>query len=537
MRTAFSGRPLILLTLSLFFSRSVAPSQSLDEIGVTALGTVTTNLNGSGIRVAQVEAETGTNPPAFEVTPAQQGQSTSLFTYLSSAGTASTFPNTVGADSAHADYVASLFYGRGGGVATNVAKVDNYDANFFVQVFQDLRTGAYTADLPTTNINDPVVNQSFIFQSAPTNVQTVIDQTYDNYAAQYQTLFVSAPGNGGPVSPPGTSYNGISVGDYGGNSSYGPTLDNGRAKPDLIAPAPDTSFSTPQVAGAAVLLLQAGRRGDGGQDTNSASDIRTIKALLLNGAVKPAGWTNPAPSPLDPRYGAGLLNVLNAYEQLAGGKHGLVQATTVPIGGAHPPAGAAGSVAVLSGWDFNTNTSATTSDTVNHYYFDVTNSPAGAALSATATLVWNRQAGQTGINQLSLFLYNCANSNLVAGSTSRVDNVQHVYVPQMAPARYDLQVWKAGGRPGTAIVSAAEPYALAFQFVPQPVLAFRGGPGPILTWPVYPAGFGLAATTNLISGPWTTNDLPPSGLTNGRNIVWLNATNAEQYFRLRMPNF
>ena len=55
-----------------------------------------------------------------------------------------------------------------------------------------------------------------------------------------------------------------------------------------------TSFSTPQVAGAAAVLMQAGLRGDGGSDTNAAADIRTVKALLFNGAVKPADWTNIA---------------------------------------------------------------------------------------------------------------------------------------------------------------------------------------------------------------------------------------------------
>ena len=127
-----------------------------------------------------------------------------------------------------------------------------------------------------------------------------------------------------PVNPPATCYNGIGVGAYGGSSSIGPTLDNGRAKPDITAPGlRTTSFSTPQVAGAAAVLMQAGLRGDGGGDTNSAADIRTVKALLLNGAIKPADWTNHAASPLDTRYGAGVLNVFNSYKQLAGGKHGL----------------------------------------------------------------------------------------------------------------------------------------------------------------------------------------------------------------------
>jgi len=92
--------------------------------------------------------------------------------------------------------------------------------------------------------------------------------------------------------------------------------------------------------------MQAALRGDGGSNTNAAFDMRTIKALLLNGAVKPLGWTNSNSSPLDARYGAGVVNVFNAYEQLAGGKHGFIASTTVGTGGAHPPTGATAPSAV-----------------------------------------------------------------------------------------------------------------------------------------------------------------------------------------------
>ena len=240
----------------------------------------------------------------------------------------------------------------------------------------------------------------------------------------------------------------------------GPTLDNGRCKPDIMAPAGETSYSTPQVAGAAAVLMQAGLRGDGGIDTNAAADIRTVKALLLNGAIKPADWTNGPSSPLDARYGAGVLNVFNSYKQLAGGKHGYIVSTSVSIGGAHPPTGASGTVSTLSGWDFNTNTSSSSSDGVNHYYFNATNGVSNATFTATATLVWNRQRNQSAINNLNLFLYNAANSNLVAVSTSAVDNVEHLFVPKLAQGRYDLQVLKKGG----TYVSASETYALAFEF-------------------------------------------------------------------------
>ena len=331
-------------------------------------------------------------------------------------------------------------------------------------------------------------------------IQQAIDSACDDYAARYNTLFVSAVGNGGPVNPPSTCYNGIGVGAYltGTNySSVGPTLDNGRAKPDLTAPENVTSFSTPQVSGAAAVLIQAGLRGDGGRATNSAADIRTVKALLLNGAVKPSDWTNIPPSPLDTRYGAGILNVFNSYEQLAGGKYGYIVATSVPLGSPHPPNGASGTIGALSGWDFNTNTSSSTSDEVNHYYFNVTNSLTNAAFTATATLVWNRQRNQTNINNLNLFLYDAVSSNLVASSTSLVDNVEHIFVPKLASGRYDLQVWKAGGTSGVTIVSTAETYALAWEFSSTLLNLAPSGTNLALTWPIYPDGFVLASATSL----------------------------------------
>jgi hypothetical protein len=504
-----------------------AQAQNLDTIGVTLLQSVTTNLNGSGIRVAQPEAGLDTNVPAvfWQVNPAVVGQPTSRFTYISSGGSASTFPNSLGSESSHADSVGENFYGWGSGVATNVAHVDNYDADYFYNNIISART--------PPNINDQVVNQSFTFGNVPASEQEPIDTNYDNYAAQYNTLFVSAANNGGSVSPPGTAYNCIGVGAYGGSSSVGPTVDNGRAKPDITAPAGVTSFSTPQVAGAAAVLLQAGLRGDGGSNTNAAADIRTVKALLLNGAVKPADWTNVAPSPLDYRYGAGVLNVFNSYEQLAGGKQGYIVSTSVITNSPHLPTGATGTIGVLSGWDFNTNMSSATADTVNHYYFNVTNGANNALFTATATLVWDRHKGKTNINNLDLFLYDALSSNLVACSTSLVDNVEHLWLPQLPQSRYDLQVLKHGG----TTVTTNEAYALAWTFFSQSLNIAASDTNVTLAWPVYPAGFQAEATADLTPPTvWTTNNLPVPVIANGSNYIFLNATNAAQFYQLSWPN-
>lgn len=522
----------LILFFAAFFCASVR-AQTLDEIGVTVLRATTTNVDGSGIFLGQSEASLTADLLTWEVNPADVGRSAAIFTYTSVAGTTNVYPNLLGTNSWHGEDVGNALYGIPSGVATNVARVDNYEADFFVTNF------VFNPLFPP--IGDAIVNQSFTFGNETTNLPTPtnwlgvadqleIDAGYDDYAAANQVLFVSAANNGGAVSPPGTAYNSIGVAAYGvgSYSSVGPTLDNGRCKPDITAPAGFTSFSTPLVSGAAALLMQAALRGDGGGDTNSAFDMRTIKALLLNGAVKPADWAATNSSPLDPRYGAGVVNVFNAYEQLAGGKQNFCATNVLAIGDVHPPLNVTNSISVLSGWDFNTNATSATNDTVNHYFFDVTNG------AVTATLVWNRQLGADDINDLDLFLFNAADSNLVACSTSRVDNVEHIFLPRLAAGRYDLQVLKNGG---TNVVSDADTYALAWAFVSPTLSLTNSGSNTLLSWPVYPAGFAVVSTTNLISPTWSTNNFPPVVITNNRNSVLVNTTNAAQFFRLQSPNF
>lgn len=530
------------------FLCATAQAQDLEylpALGVPQLRALATNVDGTGIRVGQVEAPIDQAQLQWEVDPTNVPEPVSLYTYIYSNNVVSTsYTNVLGTDSWHADLVAQDFYGPTTGVATNVAHVDNYDAINFVEQNQ---FGAIF--LPYYNTNDRVVSQSYAFLNdvngnyvhESSNTEVAIDQAFDNNAAQYGTLFVSGAGNVSsmPVDPPATCYNGIGVGVYNGSTSPGPTIDFGRCQPELTASATnsDTSFSTPYVSGAAAALMQAGLRGDGGGDTNSAANMITVKALLLNGAVKPANWANVPPAPLDYTYGSGYVNVFNSYEQLAGGKHGYNFSTNIPAGTAHPPVVMAASVPALNGWDFNTNTSVsiTAEDGVNHYFFDVTNRVKGAGFSLTATLVWNKHYNATAINNLELFLYNAANSNLVAASTSVVDNVQQVFVPRLAQGRYDLQVWKAGG---LGIVTAGEPYGLAWEIFSDALNVKPYGTNICLSWPAYPAGFAVAAASSL-NAPvsWSTNGIPGPVYTNNQNVIWMKPGRGEEFFRLQTPNF
>lgn len=424
----------------------------LDEIGVTQLRRFDPTLNGSGIVVAQPEAPLTTGGGDWEVNPAAVGQPSTLFTYTSSSGSASGFPNSAGSESSHADEVGDNFYGdkhsTPEGVAYGVSKVENFEADYFYNNVISTLTG----------IDAKVINQSFIFGSEVSSA----DQAYDNYIADYNTIIVSGAGNSGAPDSPATSYNGIAVAAYGGASSIGPSSD-GRSKPDITAPASFTSFSTPLVSGAAAILCQAGNRGDGGTNTAAAVDARTIKALLLNSAVKPSDWSHTATAPLDPRYGAGILNVFNAYNQLHAGQLSLSASISGSLS-----VDQTGAVSKSVGWNLATikNSHSLLSgyqDQTDHYLFDLSAS-AGSEFTLTSTLTWWRDRNQTAINNLDLYLFNESTGAVISLSDSAVDNVQQLYINNLAPGEYDLAVEKLAAN----LVTPSETYALALNVTPVP---------------------------------------------------------------------
>jgi hypothetical protein len=257
-----------------------------------------------------------------------------------------------------------------------------------------------------------------------------------------------------------------------------------------------------------------------------------VKALLLNGAVKPQDWTNSPAHPLDLRYGAGIVNVLNSWKQLTGGKQSSVEATSVAIGANHAPGSSTNNVASV-GWDFSSITNLRSGpsfqDRVHHYYFTVTGKT-GSRAGFTATLVWNRGAGEVTINDLNLYLYNAATGSLIAVSTSSVDNVEHIFYASLPPGRYDLQVVKSAA----LSLSTSETYALAYEVLAPSLSISRSGSNVTVAWPVYPDGFVLQATTNLLNPGWSAVGATPV-LTNNQNAVTLPITNAHRFFRLRRP--
>ena len=411
---------------------SLRAQSLLDQAGITQLRALDPTLLGTGVNVAQVEAEESTN--AWEVSPSAVGLPGSLFTYSSYYGTvAGQSPNAVGDISGHANSVGSIFFGASQGVTPNVSRIDSYECSYFWSLLYY-----------NTATQARVFNQSFIYGTSGA------DQVYDNYVALNPSkIIVSAVGNGGGISAPASSYNVIAVAAYGGSSSVGPAAD-GRSKPDITAPGGATSFSTPVVSGVATVLVQAGLRGDGGAGTQTnATDSRTVKALLLNGAVKPADWTHSATQPLDSRYGAGIVNAYNSYKTLSAGQ----RTFTLRNSSQTPLTSQYGSVMVTEGWDFNT----LSSNQVAHYVFDLTS---GAPFTLAATLSWLKGNAEADISHLQLFLYDTLTNQLIDSSVSSIDNVQQIYKSELGVGRYDLQVFKSFSNTGPA----TETYALAFNF-------------------------------------------------------------------------
>ncbi len=201
------------------FGCTAVRAQDLGMVGVNLLREVGTNLNGSGIRVGQPEAAQDTNGIFWQINPNTVSEPSSLFTWYSNGVSSTMYPNSLGQESGHAYQVAYNYYMQATGVATNVGHVDNVEAGDY---YDDYLTKSKLLALNTTDL---VVNQSYTFGPQSAGVQEMIDTVYDNYSVQFRTLFVSGACNfsiSSRVCAPGTSYNCISVGAYGGDSSVGP---------------------------------------------------------------------------------------------------------------------------------------------------------------------------------------------------------------------------------------------------------------------------------------------------------------------------
>lgn len=290
---------------------------------------------------------------------------------------------------------------------------------------------------------------------------------------------------------PGGAFNVLAVGrtdfDFDqvhSGSSVGPT-DDGRAKPDIVAPgtsitmanddwetqndynsASGCSFATPHVAGLLAQQIEFGRAHG-----HSTSPLVT-KATVLNSADKSVLDKNGNPwapaataatpgvltvtSPLSHHSGAGQIDGLALYEQYEPGEQD------------------AGEVENIA-WDLGTlNTDSTNLYELGQLQLNST---------ITATLTWFRHISRTDLGQIGVIdaadVFSLASAvddlelmifrdgNLVAQSISGVDNVEHLLFEVTQPGHYAI------GVSGTLFGGATEDYGLAWHStaIPEPATA------------------------------------------------------------------
>jgi len=241
---------------------------------------------------------------------------------------------------------------------------------------------------------------------------------------------------------------------YPERSTLGPT-DDGRCKPDVIAPGNClvaradeqrgytmsgdwSSFATPVTAGVIGLLVQAAQQETALEEALSPKGGSCVlKAILMNSATKLPFWhkgqlsmEDDREAPLDLVQGAGMVNAVGAYRLLTAGQM---------LPGDVPAAG----------WDLN---QLDAEERLPQVYRMAVDEPAGKIL--TATLVWNRHYSRTypferldgtdsdlRVEVWAIDPENSSNDLLLDYCDSRVDNVEHIYVPMLPEySLYELVV-------------------------------------------------------------------------------------------------
>ena len=170
-----------------------------------------------------------------------------------------------------------------------------------------------------------------------------------------------------------------------------------------------------------------------------AIEVETLKATLLAGATKKEfpEWDRTTTRPIDERFGAGEVNAYHSYMIQAGGQ----QEGSATLGGS--------TVGEL-GWDYSDSLESNQASPERYYRFVVGEDQFVNELSIA--LSWNLDVvdDTAGFNvfffapianlvNLDLELLD-ASGNVVDASLSTVDNVEHIYLEDLAPGTYDLKL-------------------------------------------------------------------------------------------------
>jgi hypothetical protein len=392
-----------------------------DLLGVTAAkqrmrGAMPT---GRGIMVGQVEGGAG------RYAPSTAGDRYRGITFYPRSGDST--------EQAHASSVLRVFAGSDG-LAPGVREVHLFSTWHWIT---DGYLHAGQARPPAED-KPQLFSHSWVGRGAgmsPAEVAHVLRRV--DYAIDaHGVLMCVAVDNGRDRPVPGllsSAYNVIAVGRADGHSSGGGTQIEvvGRSKPDITAPAGTTSTATPMVTALTARLLQSTRGYR--DDADDASRPETIKALLMAGATKPAGWEQGADRPLDDHLGAGVAHLDNSLRVLQAGR-------------ARPDL-----PRPRHGWDLHVM------DPGQEATYHLASRGPVAELSLV--LVWHRridgrvmfrpplrEATWLDVPRLARFdvrvyaINNTGDRRLIAKSVSDIDNVKHIHLLDLAPGDYHFVI-------------------------------------------------------------------------------------------------
>ncbi len=353
----------------------------------------------------------------------------------------------------HATATARIIYGRGG-LAPGIRTVHAFSSLEWIGD-DYLRT---STELPPLE-DDPIRVFSHSWITDETRGIEQVLRRVDYQIDTRDVVMAVGVNNGEESQIPAalaSAYNVIAVGSINGRSSRGTTrLDGvGRSKPDIVAPGGMTSFTTPAVAAAAAMLIEAGEVLDEHADLAQRSEV--IKAILMAGATKPDSWEQRAGRPLADQMGAGLLNIDNALKILQSGAMALPDHPAVDLSEAAEAEVEEARIVRRFGWAV---------DSLERHQSRRITLKANRLLGPISImLVWNRQIrgevvgppfstrpvwlprpllSDVDIKLLALPDEEAgpeAAATVYAESSSRVDNVEHLYIEALPPGEYELVI-------------------------------------------------------------------------------------------------
>jgi hypothetical protein len=378
---------------------------------------------GAGIVLLQSEANDPESPPnylpqaggpgAFAGADAFSGK-----TFYAESG--------AGVELGHAQSVASFFYANSGGIARGATEIHNYTANDFL-------TRLYSGPAPEV-FPGRVQNHSWK-GSADEDTDPQLLRALDFMINRDGRIVATALDNNTGAMPPllGNNYHCLTAGLRSGLHSRGGTNTDGsgRMKPDLVVNVDLTSYAAPAISGSAAALLQSAVASGNA----NAEKPQVIKAQLLAGASKqklPQWMRQTDATPYDAVFGAGELNLRNAYYIQQAGQHTFSTSVESPA----------------RGWDSATSTSNAAG---RRYFFSIPAGRYGGTFSAAVT--WHRAIDgipgsySSSLSDLNLKLYAASSfapgASALYSSTSSVDNVEHVFCYNLPQGQYMLHVTSA----------------------------------------------------------------------------------------------